>query len=328
MVAHQMTHSPIAADRTPEWFAARQTGLGASEAAAVCGLSPYDTPLDIWSRKTGRADGKESTPVMELGMLLEPDMFDAVARDEIVSQRAPGLFRHPDIPCVLASPDGILGDGRGLELKVTTDNNAELGSDPDELPASWLCQAQQQIATCNFPAVLFGVIILPGDLREWLLAHLGAVGTARVIGEAIRNGSIPLRFWNIDRHEKVISGILNRDVEFWKHVETDVPPEIDLEQSRACDSVKAAFRAVKESSLIDLSEADLETWSMRQGLKEQIKQFEKQTKRIDAELFLKIRESAGGRFPDGTAVKKVQVGKSFVPAYERAGYSFLKGSKK
>lgn len=35
------------------WLAGR-VGLGASDAAAVCGLSKWQTPLGLWEIKTGR----------------------------------------------------------------------------------------------------------------------------------------------------------------------------------------------------------------------------------------------------------------------------------
>lgn len=38
---------------TPEWLQERRSSVGASEVAAVMGLSPYNTPLDIYKSKSG-----------------------------------------------------------------------------------------------------------------------------------------------------------------------------------------------------------------------------------------------------------------------------------
>lgn len=38
---------------TPEWEQERRSSIGASELAAVLGLSPYSTPLDVWKHKQG-----------------------------------------------------------------------------------------------------------------------------------------------------------------------------------------------------------------------------------------------------------------------------------
>ena len=37
------------------WLAERNRSVGASEAAAVLGVCPYATPIDVWQRKLGLA---------------------------------------------------------------------------------------------------------------------------------------------------------------------------------------------------------------------------------------------------------------------------------
>ena len=37
-----------------EWLKYRRTGLGGSDAAVVCGLSPYKSKIELWADKTGR----------------------------------------------------------------------------------------------------------------------------------------------------------------------------------------------------------------------------------------------------------------------------------
>lgn len=59
-----------------EWLAKRASGIGGSEAAAVLGLSPWETAVSVWLRKTGRAAPKEETEAMRIGTELE----DLVAR--------------------------------------------------------------------------------------------------------------------------------------------------------------------------------------------------------------------------------------------------------
>lgn len=63
------------ADRE-KWLAERKKGIGGSDAAAVLGLSPWATPVQVWLDKTGRAAEKEETEAMRIGTELE----DFVAR--------------------------------------------------------------------------------------------------------------------------------------------------------------------------------------------------------------------------------------------------------
>ncbi len=59
-----------------EWLAERKSGIGGSDAAAVLGLSPWRTAVDVWLDKTGRSAPAEETEAMRLGNELE----DFVAR--------------------------------------------------------------------------------------------------------------------------------------------------------------------------------------------------------------------------------------------------------
>ncbi len=59
-----------------EWLAERKTGIGGSDAAAVLGISPWRTAVDVWLDKTGRKQPGEETEAMRIGTELE----DFVAR--------------------------------------------------------------------------------------------------------------------------------------------------------------------------------------------------------------------------------------------------------
>lgn len=59
-----------------EWLAERKTGIGGSDAAAILGISPWRTAVDVWLDKTGRKPPREETEAMRIGTELE----DFVAR--------------------------------------------------------------------------------------------------------------------------------------------------------------------------------------------------------------------------------------------------------
>lgn len=56
---------------TPEWHAHRVNYRNASETAAVMGVSPWQTPYELWLVKTGRSTTKE-TEAMRYGTATEP----------------------------------------------------------------------------------------------------------------------------------------------------------------------------------------------------------------------------------------------------------------
>ena len=56
------------------WLLGRQRGIGGSEAAAAVGLSPWQSPLDLWRLKTGQSAPKDlsGNPNVERGVQMEP----------------------------------------------------------------------------------------------------------------------------------------------------------------------------------------------------------------------------------------------------------------
>lgn len=59
-----------------KWLDERRTGIGGSDVAAILGISPWETPLNVWLEKTGRALPKPENEAMRIGTELE----DFVAR--------------------------------------------------------------------------------------------------------------------------------------------------------------------------------------------------------------------------------------------------------
>jgi hypothetical protein len=101
------TASLPSADRAA-WLAARRTGIGASEVAAVLGLSPYESPLDVYCRKLGLVPEKAETEAMRWGLRLEPLLAAEYAERTGYPLVATQVFlRHPDKPFLLATLDGV-----------------------------------------------------------------------------------------------------------------------------------------------------------------------------------------------------------------------------
>ena len=42
-----------------QWLENRKGGIGSSEVATIVGLNPYETPYQLWLRKTGQIPAKE-----------------------------------------------------------------------------------------------------------------------------------------------------------------------------------------------------------------------------------------------------------------------------
>ena len=56
-----------------DWLRDRRNSIGASDAAAAIGESPWKTPVELWQEKTGRVKRDDApTEEMIIGKLLEP----------------------------------------------------------------------------------------------------------------------------------------------------------------------------------------------------------------------------------------------------------------
>lgn len=198
----------IAVDRE-DWLAERSKGIGASEIAAVLGISPYDddTPLNLYLRKIGAIPPKEETEPMWWGTEMEPLIAKRYRMETGCEFIAEQLFiRHPEYPWMIATVDRITDEGRIVELKTIGQRGAGLlGLDgTDEVPAPWIIQTQQQlmVAEANLSTI-------KGDAAD-IAAVVGGQET---------------RFFTVRRDERLCRQIIARGSEFWKRVEERRPPE-------------------------------------------------------------------------------------------------------
>jgi len=163
------------------WLAERRTGIGGSDAAAVCGMSTWETPLDVYMEKVGYLDamgrsGKEETADMRRGTLLEPVVLQMYTDETglVVSKPAVAMVSK-EYPFMRANLDGITLDNRRCIEAKTARNRAGWG-DPwsAEIPLAYLFQCQHNmvvsgLGVCDVP-VLFGdfefaVYEIPADVE-------------------------------------------------------------------------------------------------------------------------------------------------------------------
>ena len=199
---------------TDEQKAGRKHSIGASEIAAVVGLSPWMSAFDLWAQKMGYAPSEPGTDAQEFGTHLEPAILSIynVRVGPCVGNRE--TFRHPEHTWATATPDGfardviVEADGREsgytptrlIECKAVSGMmRREWGDGEDEAPVHYLLQTQWQMFVCGY--------------RETDLAAL--IGLEQ------------FRHYRIQRDDELIEYLVEAGETFWrKHVLTGDPPEI------------------------------------------------------------------------------------------------------
>lgn len=134
---------------TPSQIERRLEGITGTDVAAIVGVHPQRSAIDVWQEKRGETPPWVDTDRTRWGTLLEPLLRADYADCYGLRVDTPGTLQHPDNPWMMATPDGVIyvpGGSEplgGLEIKCHTIRLSHLYGDPgtDEIPLYVLCQA-------------------------------------------------------------------------------------------------------------------------------------------------------------------------------------------
>jgi len=147
---------------SPEWHDARTNGIGASEVAAILGLSPHMTPLSVYRAKMG-VRNEIPEDLAYFGHKLEPIIRNWITdKHPEVGPIGDGVGARSTVwPWLTASPDGLgWGEGGRIPVEYKTSSAYSKDSWADGVPLHYAAQVQTQIAVLGAPygwlAVLHG----------------------------------------------------------------------------------------------------------------------------------------------------------------------------
>ena len=105
--------------RNPKWVEARKGRLTASRFYDIC--HTRNKTKMRHKLKTSHMEDKSGVPAIQFGVDMEPYVFDRLKDyfQEVEHQtlRECGLFIHPTLSFLAASPDGLIGTNTVLEIK-------------------------------------------------------------------------------------------------------------------------------------------------------------------------------------------------------------------
>lgn len=201
------------------WLKDRLSGIGASEAAAIVGASPYQTNIELWELKTGKRvhDDISDKANVQYGIAAEPllrQMFALDYPEYEVEYKEFDIVRNVEHPFILATLDGRLihkemGPGV-LEIKTADILNADQWKKWDNrIPDNYYIQVIHQL-------------LATGWKYAWLKAQL----------KHCRGGEVKLdtRHYLIRRSEAAddISYLKEKEIKFWEYVQTGKRPPLVL----------------------------------------------------------------------------------------------------
>lgn len=157
---------------TPEQLQLRKNRIGASEIAALVGMSSWSTPASVWAEKMG-LDAFEGNPFTEWGSTCEPAIAAWYAKENNLLSMASewsfdawlqsasdlsalvpcGSLVHPEDDWALATPDRLVViDGAVQKIvQIKTSQMASEWGEPgtDVIPDAYLCQVTWEMWLCR-----------------------------------------------------------------------------------------------------------------------------------------------------------------------------------
>ncbi len=237
-------------DDRGEWLAARRNGIGASEIAAVLGISPWESPFSLYWRKRNGWE-IEANDEMSAGTRLEPAvaLWWADQHPGYVVHGA-GLYAHPLRPWQIVTPDRLVCDPQMhdnpfpddptypyshadaftlavLECKwvaYSWDGWGRPGS--DEIPVHYRAQALWQVDVMG--------------VDDWYLAALGPDG---------------FRDYHGRRDETDLRVMREAGARFMARLAGDDPPDVD-EHTATITTLKRLHPSVDHDGVVEV-DADL-----------------------------------------------------------------------
>ena len=208
---------------TPEWLEFRRNKIGASDAAAIMGVSPWTTPYQLWQKKLGLVGEKEKSFAMKRGSDLENEALNCFNAEM-------GLSLHPQVvkfrcyDWMIASLDGFDGS-IAVEIKCPNKEDHTTAI-KGMVPKKYMPQLQHQMMCAELHSM-------------WYYSFDGTHGAAvKVVAD-----------------KEYQQQMLEKEIEFYKCMKEFIPPTMtekdyiqrnDLHFLSLCEQYKAARMEMKK----------------------------------------------------------------------------------
>lgn len=256
------------------WLEDRKKAIGASDVAAILGVSPWASAWDVWADKTGRLEKWQGNEQTRLGQFFESSVLD-YAESKLGELVRGERVLHATLPIASTLDARVLKNNRPVEAKTTGLAGPVYGDwgdiGTDEVPEYYLVQVHTQLLCLDDADMgyLFG--LLPG----------------RGVVE-----------FNIERSSKICDNLGSVLDDWWTtHIINDVEPSRD---KATLEIVKRMKRIPSKS--IELGDEALQLVKEREALKAKVKTFEKALESIDSKLLSSLGDAEVATFPDGSGV--------------------------
>lgn len=275
-----------------EFLAARKGKLGCSDLPALCGLSKWQSPLELWMRLTGRTEPQEDSDTLWFGREIEPIILSLVERRRGVKVTPVNqVWVNSDYPLLIGSPDAKLEN-----------ENEETGL--VEAKSAGIYQREQ-----------WGKEKAPDAAHLQLQGQLGIAGfswgcCAGLIGGSVKDFYMP----EFKFEQSIFDQAYERVEHFMRLVHKDIPP-----QAQAGDEpMLELLYGVPKENIIDFNPAGGELLRLHQVVQKERAEFNRRSKilgeqldDIEVKLRQMLGDAKGGLFEGKGAFLKLTTRKGY-----------------
>lgn len=242
----------------------RSLYIGGSDAAAILGLSPWKTTLDVYLDKVvGKNEEVDASKakIFARGKRMEPYIIDLFAEETgLVIARRGCRYQHPEYPFLCAEIDAEAESGENIEIKtVHPFASKDWGiMDTDDIPVYYAAQAMHGLMVTGKQVCIFGAMIGMDDFRTY----------------------------RVERDEDVITSLRQKEIDFWNMVQNRTPPE-----PQTTSDADRLFKKDNGSS-VEADENAIETILNLKELKAQKKELEAAIDGEEAKLKIAMKDAS------------------------------------
>jgi len=248
----------------------RPHGIGGTDIAAILGLSPYKTPLEVWSQLVGDQSIYDKDLLhLRFGQHAESFIASEYERATLLKTHVyPQTIHHPEhifmfghVDRLVSEPhenainiDGEITSNRILECKTASAfNRTEWGdAGTDQIPATYLMQCAWYLAItrCQFADV------------------------------AVLVGNNDFRIYHVERDLELEDLLISHAIRFWtEHVLAKNPPK-----PQSPDDAAILFPKHVDALQVEASTEVLETYEKYRELLNQSQTIENECERLKTEI--------------------------------------------
>jgi putative phage-type endonuclease len=194
-----------------QWLEMRKKGIGGSEVAAICGISPWGSPKEVYLRKKDILPPVEKNDSMYFGTILE----DVIAKEFLKRHPEAEYFTKPQFmfqsahhPFMIANIDGHFEiDGETYLFEAKTASREDDWE--DGVPEYYQVQVQHYLYVMGFNKAFVAVLFNGRKYKEF----------------------------EINRDEAIIEYLIHIEKKFWEDFENNIEPEITVKDAELIDKI-------------------------------------------------------------------------------------------